>query len=255
MKYGYFFLVLAAASLSSSCGIEIVDTGYRGVKTRFGKVVGEPLDEGLYFYNPLTSKIVELEVRMLRFDSKTETYTRDVQQANITYTINIALDKNHVTQVYSEFGPRWLDRVVPQVIEGSLKGIVGRWDAVDLISNRQKATLETEATIREALKDKFIEVKRFELTNITFQKAFEEAVERKVIAIQRAVEAENKTKQIEEEAKQQIISAKAEAESMRIRAQALSQNKGLVEYEAVQKWDGKLPGYMMGNSVPFVNLK
>ena len=32
-------------------------------------------------------------------------------------------------------------------------------------------------------------------------------------------------------------------------------NKNLVEYEAVQKWDGKLPQYMMGNSVPFVNLK
>ena len=42
---------------------------------------------------------------------------------------------------------------------------------------------------------------------------------------------------------------------MAIRAQALTQNKNLVEYEAVQKWDGKLPQYMMGNSVPFVHLK
>ena len=41
---------------------------------------------------------------------------------------------------------------------------------------------------------------------------------------------------------------------MSIRANALTKNKALVEYEAVQKWDGKLPEYMMGNSIPFINL-
>ena len=58
----------------------------------------------------------------------------------------------------------------------------------------------------------------------------------------------------EEEAKQKLLSAEAEAKSMAIRANALTRNKALVEYEAVKKWDGKLPEYMMGNSVPFVNL-
>ena len=41
---------------------------------------------------------------------------------------------------------------------------------------------------------------------------------------------------------------------MAIRANALTQNKALVEYEAVQKWDGHLPQYMMGNTVPFMNI-
>ena len=41
---------------------------------------------------------------------------------------------------------------------------------------------------------------------------------------------------------------------MAIRAQALNQNKSLVQYEAVQKWDGKMPQYMMGNAVPFINM-
>ncbi len=60
---------------------------------------------------------------------------------------------------------------------------------------------------------------------------------------------------MEENAKQQVIAAKAEAESMTIRSQALSQNKGLVEYEAVQKWDGKMPQYMLGNgTMPFVSI-
>ena len=48
--------------------------------------------------------------------------------------------------------------------------------------------------------------------------------------------------------------AKAEAESMRIRAQALAQNKNLVEYEAVQKWNGALPTYT-GGAMPFIQVK
>ena len=48
--------------------------------------------------------------------------------------------------------------------------------------------------------------------------------------------------------------AEAEAKSMAIRAKALSQNKSLVQYEAVQKWDGKMPQYMLGSSVPFINV-
>lgn len=41
---------------------------------------------------------------------------------------------------------------------------------------------------------------------------------------------------------------------MEIKSQALAKNKGLTEYEAVLRWDGKLPQYMMGNAVPFLNL-
>ena len=95
---------------------------------------------------------------------------------------------------------------------------------------------------------------RVEISNIDYSDEFEKAVEAKVTAVQRGSEAENKTRQIAQEAKQKVISAKAEAESMAIRAQALTQNRALVEYEAVQKWDGKLPVYMLGGATPFINV-
>ena len=76
-----------------------------------------------------------------------------------------------------------------------------------------------------------------------------------MIAEQKAQEAVNNTKRIQEEADQKVITAQAEAEAMEIKAQALAKNKGLVEYEAVQKWNGQLPQYMLGESVPFINLK
>ncbi len=42
---------------------------------------------------------------------------------------------------------------------------------------------------------------------------------------------------------------------MRIRAKALEKNLRLVEWEAVQKWDGKLPQYQLGGATPFINLR
>ena len=51
-----------------------------------------------------------------------------------------------------------------------------------------------------------------------------------------------------------MLTAEAEAKAMTVRAKALEQNKSLVEYEAVMKWNGELPEYMMGNTVPFINI-
>ncbi len=38
-----------------------------------------------------------------------------------------------------------------------------------------------------------------------------------------------------------VIAAKADAEAMRIKTEALTGNAKLVEYEAVQKWNGEQP--------------
>jgi regulator of protease activity HflC (stomatin/prohibitin superfamily) len=93
-----------------------------------------------------------------------------------------------------------------------------------------------------------------EILDISFKTKFEDAVEAKQIAEQEANRAKNLTVKIKEEAEQKIIAAEADAKAMSVRAKALEQNKSLVEYEAVMKWDGHLPQYMMGNTVPFINL-
>jgi len=233
---------------------EVVDTGHRGIEITLGKVGDISLTEGLYFFNPLTTSIKEINVQTIKWDNKTQAYTKDIQQAAIAYTLNFNLEPEAANSVYKTVGEGWQNSLVPQIVEGTLKGVIGQWDAVDLIANRSKANSTIETAISEVLKEKHILVTKFEITNIDYNDEFEKAVEAKVTAIQRAAEAQNKTVQITEEAKQRVIAAKAEAESMKIRSEALSQNQNLVQYEAVQKWDGKMPVYMMGSSVPFINL-
>ena len=243
------------AILLTLANCAVVDTGTRGVETHFGKVQGEPLPEGLYFYNPLTTTIHAFNVQTQKLAYETSTYTKDVQKSVFKITVNYAVDPKHIGDIFSLYGKGYADKLIPQVVEGSLKNVVGKWEAVELIANRDKATTQIEEAIRGSLKDKYILVSKVEINNIDFTEQFEKAVEAKVVAIQRASESENKTKQIQEEAKQKVIAAEAEAKSMRIRSEALSQNKSLVDYEAVQKWNGVLPQYVLGSgSTPFINL-
>lgn len=236
-------------------GITVVNTGHRGIKTRFGEVVSNSLPEGIYFYNPLTSNITQMDIRVQKYPIKMETYTKDVQQTAVGVVINYALDPEKVHMLYKTVGKDYQGRVIQPQIYNAVKDVIGKWEADALIANRELATSEIQKRLTTELAKYDIIAQAVVLEDISYSKQFERAIEEKQIATQEAIKARNKTKQIEEEAKQKVMSAQAEAESMRIRSQALSQNKSLVEYEAVQKWDGKLPVNMYGSApIPFINL-
>jgi regulator of protease activity HflC (stomatin/prohibitin superfamily) len=248
-------LLLVLAASVSGCGIHTVETGHRGIKTSFGQVKGPPLSEGLYLVNPITTAIHSMDVRIQRWDGKTEAYTRDVQEASVQFTLNYKLRPEAAGDVYRSVGEDWASKLVTQVVFQHLKDVIGQWDAVDLIANRQKANDAAQNAITQALGAQNIDVTGFSITDFEFSRAFNEAVEAKVIAQQRAQEAQNRTEQIRQEAQQKVIAATAEAQSMKIRADALTQNPKLVSWEAVQKWDGKLPVNMYGGAaIPFIDV-
>lgn len=248
-------LILSSLMLLSGCGVEVIGTGNRGILVKNGKVTGDPVTEGIYFHTPLISKYVEMNVREQKYAFQTQGYSKDAQLVGIEYAVNFKPDALQIHRIYEEVGFYWQEVLVKQILEGNIKEVTGRYTAIELIEKRQELIEKiSEVLLSEFLK-KRIHLISFEITNMDFDNEFERAVKNKVIAVEEAKEAQNRTVKVREEADQRIIAAKAEAESMRIRSNALSQNKSLVEYEAVQKWDGKMPQYMMGNSIPFVNLQ
>lgn len=234
--------------------IAIVGVGERGVKVTLGKVSPQSYTEGIHLITPFISKIKTMDVKTQKKYISTDVYTKDIQQAQISYVVNFNLQPQNVHNMYREVGVTYVDTVLMPVVEGTIKDVIGKWNAQDLVANRESATVDILGKLQKQLEPRYINVTGFQITDINYSGVFEKAIESKVTAEQDALKAKNKTVQIEEEAKQKIISAEAEAKSMAIRANALTRNKALVEYEAVQKWDGKLPEYMLGNSIPFINL-
>ncbi len=247
-------VILFVAFIMFCNPIAIVGVGERGVKVTLGRVSPQSYSEGVHFVTPFISKIHVMNVKTQKLSTPTEVYTKDIQQARISYVVNYNLMPNHVHEMYREVGKNYVDTILMPAIEGNIKDVIGKWNAQDLVANRATATADILNKLQTQLEKRYISVTSFQIIDINYSEVFERAIESKVTAEQEALKAKNKTVQVEEEAKQKLISAQAEAKSMQIRATALTQNKALVEYEAVQKWNGKLPEYMMGGSIPFINM-
>jgi len=76
----------------------------------------------------------------------------------------------------------------------------------------------------------------------------------KKLAEQEALRLIEVTKQKEEQLKQATIDkniaiekAKGESEALKIKGQSISSNPKIIELEWINKWNGQLPTYMMGN--------
>ena len=233
----------------------IVGVGEKGVKVTLGQTSPVALEEGVHFVMPFISTVKKMNVKTVKSNIATMAQSKDIQQAKIVYVVNYNLQPENAPKMWRTVGRDYVSVVVMPTVEGIVKDTIGKWNAQDIVANREKVASEVLFKLNEKLGPKYINVSDFQITEIQYSQAFEQAIESKVTAEQEALKAKNKTVQVQEEARQKIIASEAEAKSMAIRARALTQNKNLVEYEAVQKWDGKLPQYMMGNSVPFVNLK
>ncbi len=227
----------------------------RGVLATFGKMSDEVIGDGLHMKIPFIQTIKRVNVQQKKFDGKENSYTRDVQTSEVEYTINYDLVRENVSKLMKNVGDDYHNRIVVPFIRSAMKQSFGNFAATEIVENRDAVRREIEISLREALDSNYFMNVQFQITNIDFDDDFETAIKEKQVAEQNALKAKNVTIQVEEQAKQTKIKAQAEAEAMSIKAAALESNPKLVNYEAVQKWDGKMPQYMLGNSVPFIDLK
>lgn len=94
----------------------------------------------------------------------------------------------------------------------------------------------------------------------------DEAINAKIAATQKAEQRTNEVAQAQAEAQKEVataqgtaqamlVRAEAEAKALKLRGDALRDNPGLVQLNAIDKWDGKLPNVNGGGAVPFINVK
>jgi regulator of protease activity HflC (stomatin/prohibitin superfamily) len=246
-------IMIVGATIMVGCSQ--INPGEAGFETQFGKIdSNEILREGMHFYSIIGGDIIVYDCKNQVIRIKTQQYTKDMQQADTDISVTFNVDPKFIIKVHKDTGTDYADKLIRPAIVGSAKNVFGKWNAGDVIAKREEATDFVVNDLKTKLEPHGIHITLVELLDISFRPKFEDAVEAKQIAEQEASRAKNLTVKIKEEAQQKIIAAEAEAKAMEVRAKALEQNKSLVEYEAVMKWDGHLPQYMMGNTVPFINL-
>lgn len=261
--------VVAIALLSGTFGT--VNAGERGVRTRLGAVIGE-VDPGLYFKIPILDRIVKMDVktRTINYDkngnegdsidtSQLSGASKDLQDVWIGVVVNYRVNADKVSDIYSQYKSvgNFETNVIEPVIREVVKSTSAQYTAEELVTKRAEFSDRVNITLSERFVAKDAVLERFNVTNFEFSKAFTQAIENKVTAVQNAEAAKNKLEQIKFEAQQTIETAKATAEAQRIQAQSLAAQGGedYVNLKAIEKWDGHLPQQMIPNStVPFINL-
>lgn len=245
----------------------VVNEGYIGVKYQFGKIVSSDLSAGLNFHIPFIEEIEEVDTREQIYSVKTNAYTSDTQTVDeLSLKMNYYYDGAQLSEIIRSIGIANVETklLVPNVAKIA-KNEIGKVRAEDLVQTRSEVQSAIYESLKETLAPSGIIVTAFAIEDLSFDSAFEQSIQAKVIAAQDALKMQNKTAEREEEAKQKVIAAQAEADSQKIKADAeayaikavqeqLSKSPDYIDYLKINNWNGELP-QAIGNEVnPFFPL-
>jgi regulator of protease activity HflC (stomatin/prohibitin superfamily) len=257
-------LALAALTLLWST-FRVIPAGHAGVATYFGKVQKDPLHEGLHVINPLlsvTTMSTQVQKRQARYDAA----SKDLQAVHVEMVLNYRLLPDRAPEVYQRIGTDYASIIVDPAAQEALKANTALHNASDILRLRPKIKAEVQANLMEWLDKYGIELKEVALANIDFDPSYQKAIEAKQIEEQKAeqklyelVQAQRQADIAAAQAKGQGDAARARAEgeaaATRLRADAeeyynvkvaSSLSPVLINQMYMQKWNGVLPQYMLG---------
>jgi regulator of protease activity HflC (stomatin/prohibitin superfamily) len=256
--------VIIVVILSES--VVIVQAGHRGVVLYVGAVENRVLGEGLHFIIPFAEQVIQLEVRTLKFQADASAASNDLQEVATVIALNYHINPNDANIVYQQLGADYADRIIAPTIQESVKASVAKFNAEELITNRETAKATIAQAIRNTLSSRDITVETVFITDFKFSQAFESQIEQKVVAFQKYLTEQNNLKAVQVVANQTVVQAQAQARSNVARAEGeaqaikvitdqLRQDPQYLQWQSINRWNGQMP-YSLGSSgaTPFFQL-
>ena len=249
-----FLLVTVRNSFQS------VPTGYVGIKTRFGKVSDDVIQEGLNFKIPYIEKIVLMDCRTQKSEVDSSTASKDLQEVSLNVAVNYNVNRDTSYELYRQVGINYESIIISPAILESVKSITAQYTAEELITKRSEVSNKMEETLKEKIEARGFNVVDFNITDLDFSAAYNQAIEKKQVAEQEAKQAEYELQKAKINNEKKIAEAEANAKVMQIQDATTTENAlKLKEIEiqraAIEKWNGVLPSTMSGDTaIPFLNI-
>lgn len=238
-----------------------VPAGYVGVMTSFGAPSANVYDPGIHFRIPISQSMHTVYVGVYKAESDVAGSSKDLQQVDMKVSVNFNILPTAAVSVYSNLaGDPWR-QVMDPAVHDVVKAVAARYEATDLIQKRDQVSQE----IREALLTRFknigVNVSAVNIVNFQFSKQFNDAIESKITAQQNALRVENEIAQTKWEAQKRIVDSEAAlkvaentAKANELTGKSLEASPALIEKLKVERWDGHYPTYMMGGSLPMIQI-
>jgi prohibitin 2 len=238
-----------------------IDAGERGVLLNFGAVQGDVLGEGLHLRIPIMQKIVKMDVKIQKSETRAEAASKDLQDIKSVIALNYHIIPDKANWVYQNIGVAFKERVIDPTVQEAVKAVTAKYTAVQLIGEREAVSTAIKDALSQKLADYNLYVDGFSVIDFSFSKKFTDAIEAKQEAEQLALKAQRDLDRIKIEAEQKVAQAKAEAESLRLQKQQITVE--LIELrkiealrEAIAKWNGTVPNVLLsgGGATPLFSV-
>ena len=260
MKLGIIAFIALFGIITLFSSFKTIPTGYVGVKTRFGKVQDSMLVEGINFKVPYIEQIINIDCRTQKCEYTMEASSKDLQKiSNIKIAVNYNVDAGKANALYQKVGTDFKSIVIEPAILESVKQGMSQYTAEELITKRSEVSVVIIDLLTQKLADKGILVTALNITDLSFSDEFDAAIEKKQITEQQTQQAKYELEKAKIENEKKIANAKAEAEVMRqqnaeITDKTLKLKELEIQEKLVEKWNGTLPTYSLGNSTPLFTI-
>jgi len=247
---GIPILVLLVLLMTSFTAI---GPGERGVRMTFGKPSPTVLDPGIHLKIPLVQTIKHMNVRIQKSEASQTAASKDLQDVTTQVAVNWSINPVDAEWVYQHIGNEQslVNKVITPTIANVVKAVTAKYDAEELISKRDQIRALMEKQITAGVAPFKIQVQGVNITNFSFSSQFTEAIEKKQVAQQQALQATFVLQRIKVEAQQKVAQAQGQSEAQKLLQATLTPE--IIRLNAVQKWDGVLPKVVGGNGViPFI---
>lgn len=253
-------LVIIAIIVINSCFF-VVSPTERAIKITLGNLSNTVYREGFHFKLPFFQTVTIVDLTIDRADAIAKSASKDLQNIVTTVAVNYQINEAEILNMYKLVGVNHASiesNVFSSAIQEAVKSATAKYTAEELITKRELVRNEIESALKDKTQKYGLVISQVNIVNFEFSDSFDASIESKVRAEQDALTQRNKLEQVKYEAQQQIERAKAEAETIRIQAEAIQKQGGAayVQLKWIEKWNGQLPTTSLGDgTIPniFIN--
>ncbi|MEM6398168.1 MAG: prohibitin family protein [Bacteroidota bacterium] len=219
--FAYGLLCLAALLALPSC--TVVREGQVGVRQTLGKFKEQPVDRGVAFFNPFTTRIVKMSTQTENMEVELNLPSKEGLNIRSEISILYSLDEKSAGEILRQVGRNYEREVILPVFRSASADVSARYFAKDMHTGRRDiiegAILERMA---EILLDRGINIENVLIKSITLPGNLARAIEEKLEAEQQALRMEFVLQQARFEADQKRIEAEGVRDAQLIIAEGLT---------------------------------